>query len=98
MAANNTSAFNCRLAVGTAHFSEHAFGRAVDLNPLQNPYVKGDEVLPPAGRAHLDRLARTPGLVREGGPAVRAFAAAGWSWGGRWRSLKDYQHFSRSGR
>lgn len=97
MEANNSSAFNCRKAVGTTHFSQHAYGRALDLNPLQNPYVKGEEVLPPGGRAHLDRGARTPGLIRADGPAVEAFTAQGWKWGGRWRSLKDYQHFSLTG-
>ena len=97
MADDNSSAFNCRKAVGTTHFSQHAYGRAIDLNPLENPYVKGEEVLPPAGRDHLDRSAATPGMVHPEGPAVRAFEAQGWKWGGRWRSLKDFQHFSVTG-
>jgi hypothetical protein len=99
MADNNTSAFNCRLTTGGSRWSEHAYGRAIDINPVQNPYVtSGGTVLPPAGRDHLDRTADTPGLIREGGVAVAAFDAVGWGWGGRWSNPKDYQHFSATGR
>lgn len=98
MAANNTSAYNCRRTTGGTGWSEHAYGRALDLNPVQNPYVRGKTVLPPAGRAYVDRSRPRPGVVLAGGPVVRAFAAVGWDWGGSFRSLKDYQHFSASGR
>ncbi|MDF1565261.1 MAG: M15 family metallopeptidase [Deltaproteobacteria bacterium] len=98
MAADNTSAFNCRPVAGKKTFSQHAWGRAIDLNPRENPYVRGEDVQPPRGRAFLDRAADLPGLLREGGPAVRAFESAGWKWGGRWRRSKDYQHFSVNGR
>jgi hypothetical protein len=99
MAADNTSAFNCRKAVaeGTPSWSEHAFGRAIDVNPVENPYVFGARVLPPAGRAHLDRTAYRPGYAVAGGVLVAAFAQAGWKWGGARRSNPDYQHFSTSG-
>jgi hypothetical protein len=97
MAANNSSAFNCRAVTGGTSWSEHSYGRAIDLNPVQNPYVRGATVLPTAGRAHLDRSAGTPGLIRDGDAVVRAFAGIGWSWGGTWSS-PDYQHFSASGR
>jgi hypothetical protein len=97
MAANNSSAFNCRRTTGGSAWSEHAYGRAIDINPVQNPYVRGSTVLPPAGRAHLDRSAATPGLIRSGDVVVRAFAAVGWPWGGHW-SNPDYQHFSSTGR
>ncbi|HVM28450.1 MAG TPA: M15 family metallopeptidase [Mycobacteriales bacterium] len=93
MAANNTSAFNCRTVAGTSSWSLHAYGRALDLNPVQNPYVRGSTVQPPAGRAYLDRSSPRPGMVRAGDAVVTAFAAAGWSWGGAWSSSKDYQHF-----
>ncbi|WP_432493359.1 M15 family metallopeptidase [Kineococcus gypseus] len=96
MAANNTSAFNCRAVTGGTGFSEHSYGTAIDLNPVQNPYVRGTTVLPEAGRAHLDRSS-APGRVLAGDAVVRAFAARGFSWGGDWRTLKDYQHFSLSG-
>lgn len=98
MAANNTSAFNCRPVAGTTRWSEHSYGQAVDLNPLINPYVKGGVVDPPGGAAYLDRTVATPGLITADGVAVAAFAAIGWRWGGDWQSAKDYQHFSATGR
>jgi hypothetical protein len=99
MAANNTSAFNCRHVAGSSSWSEHAFGRAVDVNPMQNPYVSGSGAVAPSGsRPWLDRRFPNPGMVRAGDEVVQAFAAVGWSWGGTWRGAKDYQHFSASGR
>ncbi len=98
MAANNTSAFNCRFVAGTRRWSEHAYGTAIDLNPLVNPYVRGSRVDPPGGVAYLDRSSGDPALITADGPVVAAFTAIGWTWGGTWRSAKDYQHFSRSGR
>ena len=98
MAANNTSAYNCRRTTGGTGWSEHAHGRALDLNPVQNPYVRGTTVLPAAGRPYVDRARPRPGMVLAGGAAVRAFASVGWKWGGSFTSLKDYQHFSASGR
>jgi hypothetical protein len=98
MAANNTSAYNCRFVSGTRRWSEHARGRAIDLNPLINPYVtRGGRVSPPAGRPYANRAVRAPGMIHDGGLVVRAFAAAGWRWGGHWRGAKDYQHFSATG-
>jgi len=99
MDANNTSAFNCRQAVGSGGWSRHAFGKAIDINPLVNPYVKGELVLPPSGDTFTDRInVHNPSLIREGDIVVRSFDAVGWFWGGRWRSLKDYQHFSTDNR
>ena len=99
MAANNTSAFNCRRSSGdAAEWSEHAYGRAVDINPVLNPYVSSSGVEPPAGRRYLDRSADVPGLIRRDGVVVQAFEAIGWPWGGEWSSAKDYQHFSSTGR
>lgn len=95
---NNTSAFECRRAVGSASFSEHAYGLAIDLNPFQNPYRKGDLVLPELASAYLDRSRDLPGMIQPGGPVVAAFASIGWEWGGNWTSLEDYHHFSESGR
>jgi hypothetical protein len=96
--ANNTSAFNCRRATGGTGWSEHAFGRAIDLNPLQNPYIRGDTVLPAQSARYLDRSLTDIGVIHDGDAAVTAFAARGWIWGGTWQTLKDYQHFSPSGR
>jgi hypothetical protein len=100
MAADNTSAFNCRRAVagGAPTWSEHAYGRAIDVNPVENPYLFDRRVLPPAGSAYLDRTNRRPGMAVPDGILVTAFAAAGWSWGGAGRSNPDYQHFSTSGK
>ena len=94
---NNTGAFVCRPVTGGSSYSEHAFGLAVDVNPFQNPYVRGDLVLPELASAYLDRSRPAPGMVRAGGPVVAAFTAIGWEWGGDYRSLKDYQHFSLTG-
>lgn len=94
MAANNTSAFNCRRVTGGTSYSEHSYGWAIDLNPVQNPYVKSSTVLPPSGRPWANRSLRVPGMVHPDGVVDRAFRAIGWYWGGRWTSLKDYQHLS----
>ena len=100
--ANNTSAFNCRTAFGaTSGFSQHAYGRAVDVNPVQNPYVRTNgTTLDPFAQRFADRSAVVgePGVVSGQGVAVRAFAAQGWGWGGRFIAGKDYQHFSSNGR
>jgi hypothetical protein len=98
MAADNTSGFNCRLVKGTSHWSQHAYGEAIDVNPVENPYVQGSRVSPSAGRKYTDRSRMRPGMAVEGGVLVRAFAAVGWRWGGRWSGSRDYQHFSPSGR
>jgi hypothetical protein len=99
MAADNTSAFNCRAAVGstTGSWSMHAYGLAVDVNPVENPYVLGGRARPPAGRRYVDRSRVRPGMAVAGGVLVRAFESVGWRWGGRWGS-PDYQHFSTNGR
>ncbi|MGN6303091.1 MAG: FG-GAP-like repeat-containing protein [Angustibacter sp.] len=98
MAADNTSSFNCRRVSGSTSWSEHAYGTAVDVDPVENPYVVGSSVQPPAGKAYLDRSRYQRGMIRGGELVVRAFAAQGWGWGGSWSSSKDYQHFSLSGR
>jgi hypothetical protein len=99
MAADNTSAFNCRAAVssGPQHWSMHAYGKAIDVNPVENPYIFNGEVLPPNGAPYADRSRSSPGMAKPGGTLVRAFAAYGWGWGGTWSSSKDYQHFSTNG-
>jgi hypothetical protein len=97
--ADNTSAFNCRVVDGTSRWSEHAYGRAIDLNPIENPYVTARGTTSHrASRPYLRRSPYRAGMAVEGGVAVRAFASVGWSWGGRWSGARDYQHFSASGR
>jgi hypothetical protein len=98
MSANNTSAFNCRLATGGTGWSEHSYGRAIDINPIWNPYVKGTTVLPPEAAEYVDRTRTDAGMIHAGDAVVGALEARGWQWGGYWTSLKDYQHFSTTGR
>ena len=97
--ADNTSSFNCRKATGETRWSEHAYGRAIDINPIENPYVHADgSTTHPSSQPYLDRTQRRPGMAREGGTLVAAFDAAGWDWGGRWSPIQDLQHFSANGR
>ena len=97
--ADNTSAFNCRFVDGTTRWSEHAYGRAIDVNPIENPYVTSSGATShAASRPYLRRTPFRPGMAAEGHALVRAFAAIGFGWGGRWSGAKDYQHFSASGR
>ena len=97
MAANNTSAFNFRAQTGSRKLSAHACGMAIDLNPLQNPYVKGQK----AGRVVLPLGAvydpSVPGTLTEDHPVVRKFKELGWKWGGEFRWVKDFQHFEKEG-
>jgi D-alanyl-D-alanine carboxypeptidase len=98
MAADNTSGFNCRYVQYTnpPQWSVHAYGEAIDVNTVENPYVVAGTVQPPAGRAFLDRSRLGPGMAGPGTVLNDAFASIGWSWGGRFRS-PDYQHFSKTG-
>ena len=85
-AADNTSAFNCRYAVapGPKRWSAHAYGLAIDVNIVENPYIEGGRVSRRRVRAYLDRSRYRPGMAVAGGVLVRAFASVGWRWGGRW--------------
>jgi len=94
-----TSSFNCRPATGNPDsLSEHSYGWAVDINPLENPYVKDGKVLRRAAKPFLDRTQDVPGMIHPGDVVVRSFEAIGWGWGGDWHTLKDYMHFSLTGR
>ncbi len=99
LAADNTAAFNCRFAIasGPKRWSAHAYGLAIDLNPVENPYLLSGRVHPRAGRAYLDRSRVRRGMAVRSGSLVSAFASVGWQWGGRWASSPDYQHFSATG-
>lgn len=89
MAANNSSGFNYRYKDGTAELSWHAYGLAIDLNPVQNPYIRG-KIVQPAGAVY-DRA--VPGTLTPDSLPVRLFKQHGFKWGGDWRGKKDYQHF-----
>jgi hypothetical protein len=99
MAADNTSGFNCRYAVATGpkQWSVHAFGEAIDVNPVQNPYVFNGVAQPVKGRSYVNRGDVRPGMSEPGGVLNDAFASVGWFWGGRWTASPDYQHFSATG-
>lgn len=96
MADDNTSAFNCRRIPGGAHWSPHAYGQAIDVNPLLNPCVYAPGVFQPRNAAaYLNRGRTDPGLLHRGDPAVHVFTDLGWRWGGDWASPVDYQHFEQ---
>jgi D-alanyl-D-alanine carboxypeptidase len=99
--ANNSSAFNCRAVTGGKSFSEHAWGRAIDINPVQNPYVRSNgTVLDPKAKRFVKRsaLSESSGAILSNGVVVKAFKRIGWTWGGTFNRVKDYQHFSSTGR
>ena len=98
MRADNTSAFNCRYVAGTTTWSRHAFGAAIDVNPVENPYVSGSHVSPPNGEPYADRTDVRPGMIVLRDVVWRAFRGIGWEWGGTWSGARDYQHFSSDGR
>ncbi|HET8526240.1 MAG TPA: M15 family metallopeptidase [Actinomycetota bacterium] len=98
-----TASFNCRPVVTAlgpgSDYSQHAYGLAIDLNPLQNPYVTTSGfVRNRAAEPYLDRGRHLEGMVHEGDVVFRSFAAIGWEWGGDWSGDKDYMHFSLLGR
>jgi hypothetical protein len=97
--ADNTSSFNCRNATGSSHWSQHAYGLAIDVDPIENPYMDNGTTSHAASRPYLDRARHRPGMSYAGGALVDAFAAVGWGWGGSWSgSVQDTQHFSSNGR
>ena len=95
---NQTGSFACRPAVGSSNWSLHAYGLAVDINPFHNPYTRNDLVIPELASAYVDRENVRPGMIYDDDVVVAAFAEIGWSWGGDWTNLKDWMHFSKTGR
>lgn len=97
---NLTAAFNCRPATESpGSLSHHSYGWAIDINPLLNPYVRSDgSVLRVAVKPYVDRSRREPGMIHANDVVVRSFAKIGWEWGGNWSTIKDYMHFSLTGR
>lgn len=100
MLANNTSCFNYRVVEGTTRLSNHAYGRAIDINPFYNPYItynKDDttNVSPAGSEAYADRSASFPYKIDENDLAYKLFKEHGFKWGGDWNNSKDYQHFEK---
>lgn len=90
---NNTSAFNYRLVLGTRRLSLHAYGKAIDINPRQNPVIYQNGRISPYGSAYNPDA---EGTFYRAHPIVREFFARGWQWGGDFVSMKDYHHFYKS--
>jgi len=90
---NNTSCFNYRLVSGSRKLSDHSFGKAIDINPLFNPFVKRNKVSPENGKMYIDRNLQEEGMIQKNDCVVNAFKSRGWYWGGDWKHSKDYQHF-----
>lgn len=96
MAANNTSSYNYRKVTGhPGVYSQHSYGRAIDINPLQNPYVSGGVILPKLARDFSNRHHPSPGKITRNSLIYREFAKRGWDWGGNWYDVQDYQHFEK---
>ena len=95
MEANNTSCFNYRNRSGVNMLSQHAYGMAVDINPLQNPCVRGSRTRPATAQDYVDRSQDFPHKIDENDFCKKTFESYGFRWGGRWRSVKDYQHFEK---
>jgi poly-gamma-glutamate synthesis protein (capsule biosynthesis protein) len=94
MSADNSSAFNFRVIAGTNLLSQHALGRAIDINPVENPWRRPDKLLPPEGQVFADRTIIRPGMIVRPGPVVAAFDELGWEWGGDWRHAFDDHHIA----
>ena len=97
--ADNTSAFNCRKATGSKHWSKHSYGKAIDLNSIENPYIsrKGRIVhkasLKYRKRVHKNNTSADKAVLLRNDKATKIFKKYGWKWGGDWSRVKDYQHF-----
>ena len=99
--ADNTSAFNCRLAEGSTKYSKHSYGKAIDLNPLENPYIYSNGTTSHKDsnkyliRKKIDDTVQSKALLLNSSEAVKIFKKYGWKWGGDWKNTKDYQHFQK---
>jgi poly-gamma-glutamate synthesis protein (capsule biosynthesis protein) len=92
MDADNSSAFNFRVVAGTTVLSQHALGRAIDLNPVENPWRRPDRILPSAGVQFSGRSVIRPGMIVRPGPVVAMLDEQGWEWGGDWQHAFDDHH------
>lgn len=90
---NNTSSFCYRPQTNSSKISVHSYGLAIDINPLQNPYVKGDIIQPENATKYVDRSTYRKGMIFKDDPCYKAFTSRGWTWGGDWNGVRDYQHF-----
>jgi hypothetical protein len=99
MKADNTSAFNCRYRNGVCcTWSMHAYGKAIDIDPVENPELWSGGISPPNGAPYADRTDRRRGMIYHGDAVWSAFHSIGWGWGGDWVWPIDYQHLSTNGK
>lgn len=96
MADNNSSAFNYRVVADTDMISMHGYGRAIDINPLHNPYIVGGKIMPENAVKFADRSKSFPHMIDHNDLAYKLFKQRGWTWGGDWKTQKDYQHFYKT--
>ena len=97
MSDNNTTCFNYRVVKNSKTLSWHAFGLAIDINPLNNPYIKGNTISPQNAGDYINRKLQLPEMIDYNDLAYKTFTKYGWKWGGNYKSLKDYQHFYKEG-
>ncbi|CEK11376.1 M15 family metallopeptidase [Legionella hackeliae] len=96
MMANSTSVFNCREV--TNHpgiFSQHSYGRAIDINPKINPYVARKLIIPHSSGQFMLKKTSSPGKIKKNSYIYKVFLRYGWDWGGNWYDVQDYQHFEK---
>jgi hypothetical protein len=99
--ADNTSAFNCRTATGSKKWSKHSYGKAIDINPIENPYIsRKGYISHEASKTYRNRMHKKStygdkAILLKNDDAVQIFKKYGWKWGGDWTGIKDYQHFSK---
>ena len=99
--ADNTSAFNCRKATGSKNWSKHSYGKAIDLNSIENPYIsRKGHISHKASqkyrkRVHKNNSSADKAVLLKHDQATKIFKKYGWEWGGDWLGVKDYQHFSK---
>ena len=99
--ADNTSAFNCRPVTGGKKWSNHSYGKAIDINPIENPYIsRSGRIAHKASRKYRKRVrsghsAGQEVMMLPSDTIVKLFKQRGWRWGGDWKSIKDYQHFDK---
>lgn len=92
---NNTSAFCYRKIANTGKVSKHSLGTAIDINPLYNPYIVGNNISPVNASKYVDRTINKKGIIKRKDDLYNAFIKRGWTWGGEWKGKKDYQHFEK---
>ncbi len=93
---NTTDSFNCRAVTDQPGIlSQHSYGRALDINPLLNPYIKGGLIIPSNAKNNVDRIRPEKGKIIPNSAVTAIFAKYGWDWGGNWHDAKDYQHFEK---